>query len=254
VNITMPAAQAQETTSENLQSKKVEKYLNITLPRDELSRNIGGGIPRNSLVLIEGTDGSGKSIVAQRLSYALVKNHTTVTYVSTELNTLTFVEQMDSMEYDIKRALLNEELLFVPMFPLLGYTELEPDFFKRLLSSEEIFRNEVIIFDTLSFLLIHNTLGQKEAFTFISILKRFTSLGKTIIFCVDQTHLNETFLTLLRSVCDLYWGVEVKSFAGQVVRVISINRFKRPEGQFVNHIPFKIEPGKGLTIEIASFE
>ncbi len=237
-----------------VQQQKADKYIDVSVERDELSRNLGGGIPKNSLVLIEGVDGAGKSLVAQRLTYGCVQNGTSVTYVSTELNTMTFVEQMDSMDYDLKKELLGGNLLFIPMYPLLGYTRFESDFFNRLMANEEIFRSEVVIFDTLSFLLIHNTMSNTEAFNLINILKRFTSLGKTIIFCVDQTHLNETFLTLLRSVCDIYFGVEVKSFAGQVVRVINVNRFKRPEAPFINHIPFKVEPGKGLTIEIASFE
>ena len=230
------------------------KYLNIALDRDELSRNLGGGIPKNSLILLEGADGSGKSVIAQRLAYAFVKHKTTVTYISTELNTMTFVEQMDSLDYDIKRELLSGDILFLPMFPILGYTKLEPDFFSRLLASKEVFRSEVIIFDTLSFLLIHQSMDQREAFNIINLLKRFTSLGKTIVFCVDDSHLNETFLTLLRSVSDIYMTVAVKSFAGQAVRVVSTHRFKRPEKAFINNIPFKIEPGKGLTIEIASFE
>ncbi len=184
----------------------------------------------------------------------MVKNGTTVSYISTELNTMTFIEQMDSLNYDMKKPLLDGQLLFIPMFPLLGYTNLEPDFFQKLLSSKEIFKNEVIIFDTLSFLLIHNTINYKEAFNIINLLKRFTALGKTILFCVDDKHLNENFLTLLRSVCDIYMTVEVKSFAGSAVRVLSTHRFKRPESAFSNNIPFKIEPGAGLTIEIASFE
>lgn len=237
------------------EEKKVgEKYLDISLQRDELSRNFGGGLPKNSLILLEGVDGAGKSIIAQRLTYALVQKKTTVTYVSTELNTMTFVEQMDSLDYDIKKNLLAGDLLFLPMYPLLGYSNFDPDFFEKLLGSQEVFRSEVIVFDTLSFMLIHNSMDHKEAFNIISLLKRFTSLGKTIIFCVDQTHLNETFLTLIRGVCDIYFSVEVKSFAGQIVRVIGVNRFKRPEAAFVNHIPFKVEPGAGLTIEIASFE
>jgi len=236
------------------QETKGKKYLDITLERDELARNFGGGIPKNSLILIEGEDGAGKSIVAQRLAYGMIKNRTSVTYISTELNTMTFIEQMDSIEYDVKKELLDGRLLFIPMFPLLGYTQLAPDFFNRLLASKELFRSEVIIFDTLSFLLVHNTIGTKEAFNVMNILKRFTSLGKTIIFCVDSQHINETFLTLIRNVCDIYFTVEVKGFAGQDVRIIKTNRFKRPESAFLNKIPFKIEPGKGLTIEIASFE
>lgn len=239
---------------EALDKHRGEKYLDISLLRDELSRNIGGGIPRNSLLLLEGQDGAGKSVLAQRLAYSLVEHDITVSYISTELNTMTFVEQMDSMEYDVKKAILDGQLLFVPMFPLLGYTKLEPDFFSRLLNSREVFRSEVIIFDTLSFLMVHNTLDYKQAFDIISQLKRYTSLGKTVLFCVDNTHLNEAFLTLLRNVCDIYMTVAVKSFAGQSVRVVTMHRFKRPEAAFNVNIPFKIEPGKGLTIEIASFE
>jgi len=244
----------QEDPQTQAAQQKGKKYLDISLSRDELSRNFGGGIPKNSLILIEGQDGAGKSIIAQRLSYSMLKHGTSVSYISTELNTMTFIEQMDSLDYDVKKPLLNGQLLFIPMFPLLGYTDLEPDFFERLLESKEIFEKEVVIFDTLSFLLIHNTLDYKNAFRIINLLKRFTSLGKTILFCVDDKHLNENFLTLLRSVCDIYMTVAVKSFAGSAVRVLSTHRFKRPEGAFSNNIPFKIEPGAGLTIEIASFE
>lgn len=236
------------------ESNKGQKYLDITLERDELSRNLGGGLPKNSLMLLEGQDGAGKSILAQRLTYSFINNGSTVTYISTELNTMTFVEQMASLDYDVNKAILNGELLFIPMFPLLGYTKLEPDFFNKLLESSELFRSEVIVFDTLSFLMIHNTMTHKEAFDIVNLLKRFTSLGKTIIFCVDDQHLNETFLTLIRSVCDIYMTVAVKSFAGQAVRIVSTHRFKRPESSFMPKIPFKIEPGQGLTIEIASFE
>lgn len=239
---------------ETQNTHKGEKFIDISLPRDELRQNLGGGIPKNSLILLEGKDGAGKSLFAQRLTCAMIQNKTTVSYISTELNTMTFIEQMDSLDYDVKKGLLSGDLLFLPMFPLLGYTKLEPDFFSRLLNSKEVFRSEVIFFDTLSFLLIHNTIDYKEAFNIINTLKRYTSLGKTIIFCVDDQHLNETFLTLLRSVCDIYWTVAVKSFAGSTVRVLTTNRFKRPQGMFSNNIPFRVEPGKGLTIEIASFE
>ena len=233
---------------------KGEKYLDITVARDELSRNLGGGIPRNSLLLLEGEDGAGKSILAQRLTYSFIEHGTTVTYISSELNTMTFVEQMDSVDYDIKKSLLDGQLLFIPMFPLLGYTKLEPDFFSNILNSREVFRSEVIIFDTLSFLLIQNTLDYKNAFDIINQIKRYTSLGKTILFCVDDKHLNEMLLTLLRNVCDIYMTVAIKGFAGQSVRVVTTHRFKRPESAFNVNIPFKIEPGAGLTIEIASFE
>lgn len=233
---------------------RASKYINIEIRRDELHRNIGGAIPKNSLILMEGVDGAGKSVMAQRLSYGCLENGTTVTYISSELNTMTFIEQMDSMDYSVKFNLIEGRLLFIPMFPLMGKTTLAKDFFKRLMETEKIFENEVIIFDTLSFLMIRDNISQTEVYDFVGLLKRHTSLGKTIIFCVDPDHLSPTFLTLIRSVCDIFLKLELKKFAGSQIRVINVQRFKRPMGDVITAIPFKIEPGKGLAIEIASLD
>jgi archaellum biogenesis ATPase FlaH len=64
---------------------------------------------------------------------------------------------------------------------------------------------------------------------------------------------NKQFLTMLRSISDVYFSMEIKEFAGGIVRVINVNRFKRPADTIISSIPFKVEPGKGLAIEIASF-
>lgn len=233
---------------------RAAKYINIEIVRDELHRNIGGALPKNSMVLMEGIDGAGKSVMAQRIAYGCIENGTSVTYISSELNTMTFLEQMDSMDYNVKFSLIEGRLLFIPMFPLMGKTTLSKDFFKRLMETEKIFKNEVIIFDTLSFLMIKDTISQKEVYDFIGQLKRHTTLGKTIIFCVDPDHLSPLFLTLIRSVCDIYLKLELKKFAGSLIRVIGVQRFKRPMGDVITAIPFKIEPGKGLAIEIASLD
>jgi flagellar protein FlaH len=230
------------------------KYINIEIVRDELHRNFGGAIPKNSLILMEGIDGAGKSVMAQRITFGCIENNTSVTYISSELNTMTFLEQMDSMDYNVKFSLIDGKLLFIPMFPLMGRTTLAQDFFKRLMETEKIFKNEVIIFDTLSFLMVRDTISQSEVYDFINQLKRLTTLGKTIIFCVDPDHLSQLFLTLIRSVCDIYLKLELKKFAGNLIRVIGVQRFKRPMGDVITAIPFKIEPGKGLAIEIASLD
>ncbi len=236
------------------EEQKDFRYVDITLPRDELSRNLGGGIPKNSILLIEGQDGAGKSILAQRFTYSLLINNLSATYISSELNTISFIDQMESLDYDVKHYLLNEDLLFIPMFPLLGNTTLNQNFMSKLLKTEELFKNEVIIFDTLSFLMIKNKISENECFDLINVLKKFASLGKTIVFNVDPAHLNATFLTLLRSVSDIYFKLNIKDFAGMTVRQISIPRFKRPQTNYQVNIPFKVESGKGLRIEIASFD
>jgi flagellar protein FlaH len=231
----------------------MSKTMTIDLERDELNRNIGGGIPSNSLILIEGKDGAGKSIVSQRLTYGLLEHKKSVTYISSELNTAGFIEQMASLDYDIKFHLLDGQLLFIPMFPFLGNTKLRKNFLDSLFSSKRVFQNEIIIFDTLSYLLVQDNITDSESFQVINHLKKLNNLNKTILFCCDPDHLNEKFLTLLRSVADVYFKVEIRTFAGATIRVINIQRFKRVADNFIDLIPFKVEPGKGLAIEIASF-
>ncbi len=225
----------------------------IDLDRDALGRSIGGGLPMNSLVLIEGRDGAGKSIFAQRLVYGLLTQNTSVTYLSTELNTMGFVEQMASLDYNVTDHILFEKLLFLPMFPYLGEMKLSKNFVKNLMGAKEIFEKDVIVFDTFSFLLMQNDLDMESNLQLIKFLKKLNSMGKTIIFCVDTDHIDTKFTTIMRSISDLTFRVEVKTFAGEPIKVIFIDRFKRPGDKTMAAVPFKVEPGKGFAIEIASF-
>jgi len=227
--------------------------LKVGLRRDELERNLGGGLPVDSLVLIEGEDGTGKSILAQRLVYSLLKSKHKVTYISTEMNTKGFIDQMASLEYDVKFHIVDNSILFIPMFPFLGKTKLRKDFMKRLFDSPRLFENEIIVIDTLSFLMIGSEVSHEENYLMIDFLKKVNSMNKTIIFCVDPDQINKTFLTLLRSISDVYLSLEMKMFAGNLIRAINVKRFKRCQGMVATPIPYKVEPGKGLAIEIASF-
>jgi archaeal flagellar protein FlaH len=233
-------------------TEQQSKYSKYGLSRDELEQNLGGGIPKNSMCLFVGEDGAGKSIMAQRFTYGFLENKTSVCYISTELNTISFAEQMDSVNYDVKAHMLNNKLLFLPMFPVMGTTKLKKDFFSQLLSTKQIFEKEVIIFDTLSFLIISDEMQQGECYDIINTLKRLATMGKTIIFFIDPTHIHQTFLTLLKSMTDIYIKLSINTFAGNIVRVVEIVRFKRPEGEFNTRIPFRVDPGQGLSIEIAS--
>ncbi len=232
-----------------------QKLLSVKLRRDELERSLGGGLPTSSLILLEGPDGAGKSIVTQRLAYGVVRGERTVTYISSELNTQGFIEQMASLDYDIKYDMLDDKLLFIPMFPYYGQSRLNGDMLQKLIHCKRIFDSDVIVFDTLSFLLLNDNVSQDEGVRFIGFLKQLTALEKTVIVCVDPEHLHGKagVLTMIKSVCDVILDLELRSFAGSLVRLINVKRFKRSGSEVLNSIPFRVEPGKGLVIEIASF-
>lgn len=232
----------------------MSKLMSIDLERDELGRTVGGGIPLNSLIIMEGQEGAGKSAVAQRMVYGLLKNDYTVTYISTELNTMGFVEQMASLDYSVTDYLLFEKILFIPMFPYLGNNRLSDKYIDNLMRSKVLFEKDVIVFDTFSFMLMRSNITEDKLFEFVSFLKKVNSLGKTVLFCIDKAHLvDPKFATLIKSISDLFWTVEIQMSAGELVRVVKFHRFKRVGDKTLPGVPFKIEPGKGFAIEIASF-
>ncbi|MGM5485354.1 MAG: ATPase domain-containing protein [Nanobdellota archaeon] len=226
--------------------------LRIDLKRDELSDKFGGGLPQGTLMLIEGNDGGGKSILAQRLSYSLVKNDTTVTYISTELHTMGFVDQMSSLGYSINEDILHENLFFVPMFPYLGDVKLRDDFIDRLMATKKIFEKDVVVFDTLSYLIVHNEIKKGKIFQIVKFFKKMISLNKNIIICVDPEHLKKEFLNILRAVSDIYLTVEAKEVLGVFLRVANIKRYRRSAEEVAVRFPFKVQPNVGLSIELAS--
>lgn len=226
--------------------------LSLYLKRDELNAKLGGGIPKESLILLEGNDGGGKSIMAQRFAFGLLENGYTVTYISSELHTLGFVEQMRSMEYDVMEHILNDRLLFIPMFPYLGNVKLRKNFMERLLTTKKIFEKDIIIMDTLSYLIIRDNITEEEGFMFVKTLKNIANLNKCIILCIDPEQINHRMLNLVRNISDVYIQVEAKMVLGNLLRVASVRRFRRAEKEVSLEFPFKVEPGKGLTIELAS--
>ncbi len=229
-----------------------KEYFSIELERDELNRYFGGGIPKNSLILIEGVDGSGKSILCQRMMYSLLKNKVNITYLSTELNMLDFINQLKSVSYDI-REFIPEKLLFVTMVPYLGKVKFEDDFLEKIMSNKKIFESEIIIFDTLSFLIVKKNAGDEIYYNIINFFRKLNNLNKTIIFTIDPTHLDDQFLTLLRSVSDIYISNTINNFGGDSVKIMDIKRFKRPLDIYMSKIPFRVEPKEGIIIEIGSY-
>ena len=230
-----------------------EDYFSIDLERDELNRYFGGGIPKNSLILFEGVDGAGKSLLCQRFIYSLMKNNTQVTYISTELNTLDFIKQMDSLNYSIRNDLLYQKLMFITMVPFLGTVKFEEDFIDKIIKTPKLFEKEVIIFDTLSFLLVKKNAGEEAYYAIMNFFRKLNNLNKTVIFTVDPSQIDEKFLMLVRNMADMFIQINLGNFAGETTRILNVKRFKRPKGIYLDKIAFRVEPKEGLIIEIGGY-
>lgn len=227
------------------------KYLEITLDTDELHRRVGSKIPAGSLLLIEGEDGAGKSIISQRLLYGFLVNGHTVTYISSELTTKDFLNQMRSINYNVSKYLQTKRLLFIPLFPTIGRVVPREDFLERLMNAKHLFENEAIIIDTLNSLIVER-FSKKDIFALVSFIKKIISMDKLVVITVDPTLFDANALNILRSVSDIHFKLNLKLIEGNIKRSITVTRFRGGVKQVSQAIGFRVEPRIGFVMEISA--
>lgn len=226
----------------------------IEIDRDELGRRLGGGIAEGSITLIEGGDGSGKTILAQRIAYGLLVNGHSVTYVSTELSLPEFMKQMMSLKYNITPYVLNGQFRFFPVYPAtVRKLKKKKDLLKRLAEADIIYQTDVTIIDTITLMLPEEGVDEKSVFEFLNKLKKEVLKGKSIVITADPDATDERLLEPLREIADNYLITKLEQAAEDIKNVILVQRWKRTEREVSKIIKFRVEPKFGIVIDISSF-
>lgn len=218
----------------------------IGITSDELGKRLGGGIPKGSIVLIEGQEGSGRSVISQRLSYGLLSNGTDVTFVNTEQTMKQFIDQMYSLNYRIDKYLISGHLQYFPVYPLLGNQAARKGFLDKLMGSPVLYDKQVLIVDSLSSLL-GDEMRPQRMLQLMGFLKKQARLDKTIILTVEK---GIEALEPLRLGSDIYLSLDLKHSGGGLLRTVEVKRFLRARGNVDDVLAYRVEPRSGLVIEI----
>jgi len=237
--------------------------------RDRLDKELGGGIPPGSIVLMEGDYGAGKSAISQRFTYGLCEEGHTVTLLSTELTVGSFLEQMNSLDYDMVDHMLDENILFLHAdigdsknaFSDDGGDEERMDLLKRLMEAEVMWESDVVIIDTFDAILrndpkfealVRENEERQAALEIISFFRDIISRGKVIVLTVDPTTLDEEALGPFRSIADVFLELEMVEVGNDVRRQISVMRFAGMGEQVGDSIGYSVRSGTGIVIESRS--
>jgi flagellar protein FlaH len=229
----------------------------FALPGDELHRSLGMGIPRGATMLIEGPDTTGKSALCQRFLHGFLQNNHSVGMVSTEQTVKEFVGQMYSINYKIATSLLNEKLLYIPVYPLMKKIKPKKNFIELLMKGNEIFKRDIIIIDTLSSMIsssLVNEIDSKGSMVqLLSFFKRLSALKKTVIYTIDPVQIPSKALSLLRANSHIYLELKMRIIGSYTTRQIMVKRFSHTENPVDDTIGFRVEPGVGVVIEITKY-
>jgi flagellar protein FlaH len=237
--------------------------------RDRLNKELGGGFPPGSIVLIEGDYGAGKSAMSQRFTYGLCEEGHTTTLLSTELTVGSFLEQMHSLNYGMVNHMLEEDILFLhadigeskSSFTDDDGDEDRMDLLKRLMEAEVMWDSDVIIIDTFDAILrndptfealVRENEERQAALEIISFFRDVISEGKVIMLTVDPTTLDEEALGPFRSIADVFLELEMIEVGNDVRRQISVLRFAGMGEQVGDTIGYSVRSGTGIVIESRS--
>ncbi|CAI49169.1 fla cluster protein FlaH [Natronomonas pharaonis DSM 2160] len=236
---------------------------------DRLNKELGGGIPKGSIVLAEGDYGAGKSALSQRMAYGFCEEGTTVTFLSTELTVSGFLDQMNSLSYDVVDHVLDERLLFLHADIDTGGVlsggsddeESRMDLLTRLMEAETMWTADVIIIDTFDAVLrndptfealIRQNEERQAALEIISFFRDMISEGKVIVLTVDPSTVDGDAIGPFRAIADVFLELEMIEVGNDVRRQISVKRFAGMGEQVGDTIGFSVRSGTGIVIESRS--
>jgi flagellar protein FlaH len=234
---------------------------------DRLNKELGGGIPRGSIVLAEGDYGAGKSALSQRLTYGFCEEGHSVTFLSTELTTRGFIDQMHSLSYNMVDHLLDENVLFLHAdFDTSGTFSGDGDgerqeLLTRLMNAEVMWQSDVIVIDTFDAILrndpqfealVRQNEERQAALEIIGFFRDIISQGKVVVLTVDPSTVDEEAIGPFRSIADVFLELEMVEVGNDVRRQIAVKRFAGMGQQVGDSIGFSVRSGTGIVIESRS--
>ncbi len=226
------------------------KLFRFQLSRDDLEKRMGGGIPSGTLGVIYSYHGGGKSIFCQRLTYGFLQNMKTVTYISTQMTTKDFINQMYSLDYPVSKYLINGDLLYIPIYPLISEKKEANNYLEIAMNTKALYEKDVIIFDTISTLIRYDNETKLE--DFLSFLKKICALEKVVLLTISLEEIDEDVLDKLKSLSTLVIEMEQKMVGGEMKNFAKIIKYNMPSDRYQKIIPFRVEPRIGFVVEISA--
>jgi|FLYL01.1.fsa_nt_gi flagellar protein FlaH len=243
-------AEAREYASAPEEAQPEEEHPEEQQPRlivmgvMDVDKKLGGGLPPESITLVEGDPESGKSVVVQQLTYnALVAGFTAAAFLS-ESTPREFLDQMQSLGmpttdyYLVGRLALFHANLRVDQ-------ERAERIMRRFLNYVESDKSpELIVFDSVTPLLFQ--FDARYVLSFLATCKELAALGKTIIVTLHSYAINESLRLRADSIVDAHLRLRIEELGKQVVRTLEVAKIRGAVKTIGNSVSFTVEPGMGL--------
>lgn len=210
----------------------------------DMDKKLGGGIPLETLTLVEGDPEAGKSVVILQLMYGALKEGLRVSVFLSERSARDFLEQMDALGmnsldyYLVGRLSLYEANLRVDQERAERLTS-------RLIKFiEETEDSDVFIVDSITPLLFQ--FDARYVLSFLATCRDLAAVGRTILVTLHSYAINESLRLRAGSIVDAHLRLSIEELGSQVVRTLEVSKIRGAVKTIGNAVSFSVEPGLGL--------
>ena len=212
----------------------------------EIDSKMGGGLPKGSLILIEGQSGAGKSLVAQQIVWGALRDELRAVVYTTENTYKSLIARMDSLNLNVlDRVLLGRLLIFPAQTTDSGWnpTDIFDILLKDIVQHSAV---DLVVVDSITSLMLHTQITQ--AIDFFEECKRLCEQGKTIINVVHSYAFDDSSLLRIRSMCDAHLNLRIEEIGDQLINVLEIGKIRGAGKTADNIISFSVEPAAGIRV------
>lgn len=222
-----------------------QKKTVVSTGNREIDDKMGGGIPLGSLTLIEGDSHSGKSVLAQQMTWGSLNDGFNLAFFTTENTVKSLVRQMQSLNIDILNYLLLSKLRLYPMEFARSKGDVLGGLLEAIIKEGQEDRGMIFI-DALTPCLTNTV--QETVLGFFERCKRLCSDGMTILIIIHSHAINKDFLVRITSLCDAHLRMRTEEVGNKLVKTMEVAKVRGASKNTGNIVSFEIEPGLGMRI------
>ncbi|MCS7117333.1 MAG: hypothetical protein NZ957_00910 [Thaumarchaeota archaeon] len=217
---------------------------------EELDRRISG-IPLPSLILIEGPNDSGKSVLLYHLLNGCVRLGQRACLFSSEGGGKVLVESMRNLGLETQRYYLSGDLTIIPFG--LDQLEVSPETLKRILGYLlAYFRkrgDKFALYAVDSLTLLITGLQEKDTLAFFSDVRELRERsGLSFVFTIHPYSFSQDFMVRLRSMADVHLSLNIREVSGQILKTLQVLKVRGANKATGDVITFEVEPGFGIKV------
>ncbi len=221
----------------------------IMLNHFELDRRIGG-FPYPTLTLIEGINDSGKSVLAQQITYGALENCYRVRYITTENTIKSLLRDMKSLTYDVTTHFIKGKLKITELHvEKLSWNKIVSRQYLRMINKliENDDKTDVFIIDSITYVATHSS--NKDILEFFTTMRNTVDEYNKAVFITIHPHsFEEDLLIRIRSVCGGHITLEINDMGGRTIRILNIKKLRGASRATNLIISFEVDPAFGIKV------